>query len=211
MVITLAAPPLADGMVCGDWVSGGLINPVNIVRYQIGKPTPALDGISPATQDLVTPQTGDAQLNSILLQTGDQYRTELIRSEFVDTGALTLMAPAANMPPAGEVVTQYAVDLKFSASVRPVGTNPSSITRLDGDVPAQAAIIAATPPQRFVGLTVRLSTRTRVPDQKTSLVTNPRARFDVFGGNAAGTSSHFARVRTLVQEVSLANLGGISW
>jgi hypothetical protein len=212
MTITLASLPATDGMVCGDWVSGGLINPVNIIDYFIGNPDQTVDGISNAAKDLVTPQTNDPQMAAIIAQTGDLYRTELIRTEMFDVNGnvKTIVPPPPGLPSPGEVVAEYAVDLKFSAVVRTAGTNPT-LTRLDGDSAADSATIAGTPAQQFVGLNIRLATRTRAPDRSISLSTNPRSRFDVFGGNPAGTADHFARVRTLTEEVALPNLGGLIW
>jgi hypothetical protein len=209
--LQLVNTPMSDGMVCGDWVSGGLINPVGIIDYHIGQPTVASDGISAATLDLVAPQNNDPKMAAIVAQTGDLYRTELIRRELYDNnGTAALMPAVAGLPAPGEVVAEYAVDLKFSATIRTPGDAPT-IKRLDGDT--DGADIETTPAQQFVGLMVRLSTRGRAPDRSAGLTSNPRARFNVFATNpmTAGQADHFARVRTLVQEVTLPNLGGIKW
>lgn len=207
-------PP--TNVTCGAWVGGGLINPISIVDYWVGRPTIANEQITPATADLIA---NDPSTDG---QTGDLNRTELIRSELVDNGGLLeIPLPAyAGAPAPSQVVGEYAVDLSFGVTARSApGPNPGLI-RLDGDVPGDVASIInlnLANPQRFVGVRVRISTRTRAPDREGPIITNPTARFDVFGAHVAGphggagTSTHFARVRSLEQDISLPNLAGLQW
>lgn len=211
--ITLDRTPPSN-VTCGAWVAGGLINPVSIVDYWVGRPTVATHGITPAAADLIAI---DATIAS---QSGDNGRTELVRTELFDNGGALVVFPPAypGAPPSSEIIAEYAVDLSIGATARS-GTGPNpGIQRYDGDVDGAAiAALTAANPQRFVGLRVRVSTRTRTPDRDGAIVTNPRARFDVFGvhtgfsHNGSGTSTHFARVRSLTQDITLPNLSGITW
>ncbi|MFO0617737.1 MAG: prepilin-type N-terminal cleavage/methylation domain-containing protein [Polyangiaceae bacterium] len=209
---------LPTNVTCGAWVGGGLINPLSIVDYWIGKPTVVNHFITPATADMIAPDLANAA------QSGDLNRTELVRTEMIDTGAgLAPFPPAyAGAPPASEVVAEYAVDFSIGVTARqlpgpPPEINPN-LVRYDADLDAASInLLSQNDPQRIASVNVRISTRTRAPDREGPIVTNPRARFDVFGvhtGNVhggSGTSTHYARVRTLSQEIALPNLAGLTW
>ena len=216
IVLDQAPTTLAD---CGPGATRGLINPISIVEYWIGKPLASPAGFSPDALDLATPVTGQAA------QTGDDGRTELIRTEILDNGtpARTPMpdwyAGAGSLAPGSEVVAEFAVDLTFAAKKRPKVVSPTALDFYDfGDDRIDWNGGAFKEPELYSSLLVRLSTRTRVPDREAPVLASPRSRFAVFdsantsfGGTPAGTTSHFARVRTLSTEVSLPNLAGNQW
>jgi hypothetical protein len=207
---------LPSDITCGAWVGGGLINPISIVDYWVGKPTVAGFGITQATADLISADP------AIAAQTGDNNRTELVRTELLDQGGPLVVMPVAfpGAPPPSEVISEYTVDFAVGVTARTGVGNSPNVVRYDADVDgATIAGLNAADPQRFTGVRIRLSTRTRAPDREGAIQTNPRARFDVFGPhpvlggnhNGSGTPTHFARVRTLIQDVSLPNLTGITW
>lgn len=211
--LTLDRTPPSN-VTCGAWVAGGLINPVSIVDYWVGRPTVLAHGITPAAADLIAIDP------AIAAQSGDNGRTELVRTELFDNGgALVVMPPAyPGAPPSSEIIAEYAVDFSIGVTARAgAGANPT-LVRYDGDLDAGLiAGLSAGSPQRFTSLRVRVSTRTRSPDREGAIINNPRSRFDVFGvhtgftHDGSGTSTHYARVRSLTQDLALPNLSGITW
>ncbi len=185
MTLTLDAAPFSNGMVCGDWISGGLINPVNIIQYWVGAPA-AADHLAPAAAALLAPQAS--------AQTGDANRTELIRTELTDVGAgspqqLVALNPAGFY--ASDVVAEYAIDFNISATFR-TGTAPdfTGLTHLDGDDSSVVSNFGSTAAESFVGMGVRLSVRARAPDRDAGIGTSPKSRYNVFG---APVPNAFAR------------------
>jgi hypothetical protein len=88
-----------------------------------------------------------------------------------------------------------------------------------GTAPAGAAWpagLGGVPPlaERYAGLTVQLTTRTRVPDREAPAA-NPTGRFAVCDGAGCAAPAppqlRFARVRTLTREVNLPNLAGVTF
>jgi hypothetical protein len=209
MTVTLVAAPNSNGMVCGDWVSGGYINPVNIIEYWVGVPTTA-DQLAQANLNLIS-----AQAPTI---TGDGNRTELVRSELMDDGSGTGALKYANDTAdptyaASEIAAEYTVDFNIAATIRTnLNAVPVTLARLDGDTePTTSFNNANLTSQEYVGLGVRLSTRTRAPDRDSPVASNLKARFDVFAGVTPAPATRWARVRTFTQEVNLPNLEGIKW
>ena len=132
-------------------------------------------------------------------------RTELVRVE--------LDADGAELDDTLEVVAEYAVDLKFGLTSASPGPTPV-VTRYAIGEPEvyeiAAALDAGGTPERIRSLTVRLSTRAAIRDRERGLPAPSEGgllRFQL-GPNP---SDGFARMRTLVNEVSLPNLAGSTW
>ncbi|EYF01712.1 Type IV fimbrial biogenesis protein PilW [Chondromyces apiculatus DSM 436] len=209
------ALPFKDVGPCGisssGTNSGFIVSPVARVLYDIrslrSHPTYGL---------LVEPPQNSEQM------TGDLLRTELIRVE--------LDANDEEIPSTLEVVSEYAVDLKFGIStaaiVTATGVNPE-VQRFPIQTPALANIgtvagdiTSGGTPQRIRSVQVRLSTRTRAPDRDsersyTAGAETRHLRFLIPGvvpsvaalGDTvpAGAPAVYARMRTLQAEVALPN------
>ncbi len=142
--------------------------------------------------------------------------------------------PATNPtdPSTLEVVAEYAVDLKFAFSVDPTvpgtltppGSYPTASTLtyipLDDALnrnQTQASDVAASPwpnaPQRIRSVRYRLATRTAFPDRSDNPPPTPPAtyggpylyRYCMNPGGCNPNTVSWARVRTLISEVALAN------
>ncbi|AKT39383.1 PilW family protein [Chondromyces crocatus] len=207
------ALPYKDAGPCGISRSGSnanfLVTPVTRVRYDIRSLTN-----HPDYGQLVAPISEGV--------TGDQGRTELVRVE--------LDADNVEIANTLEIVSEYAVDLKFGISTAALVTsstvNPEVVrypirTPVIDDVYTIANDITnGGTPQRIRAVQARLSTRTRAPDRDADLYyptgTETRhLRFLIPGvvpavntlGDPipAGAPAVFARMRTLHAEVSLPN------
>lgn len=129
---------------------------------------------------------------------GDDTRTELVRVELNNDDSEDVTSL--------ELVSEYAVDLKFGVTKGPAEGaatffDPKGLTTLDfGD----AAV--ATTPELVRAVQVRLSTRSRAPDRDTPLASGGRPyRFAV---KPAPLATRFARMRTLFATVNLASQSG---
>jgi hypothetical protein len=211
-------PRSANQSVCGlNSLSRGYVNVVNLVRYQV------------RALNLAT-APGYAPLTSAFGQTPwDASRTELIRDE-LNVGTSTVDAPVA-IPNTEEVVSEYAVDLKFgvtfstgaggdvllSGSVPPGPPNDANLLQWAGNVATIAVPI--TGPQFVRAVRVRLSVRAREPDRELNILPSPAGgpvalglyRFQLDQAVSAGSRLQWARVRTLQADVALNNQMSLSW
>lgn len=163
-----------------------LVNTIAVVRYELQSMV-----TDPRYQPLVAAAAAGA--------TGDDLRTELVRTELDKNG----LADAAS----AELVSEFAVDLKFGISV----IDPA--TSLITDMPITAPedpLVYTTAPERIRSVHVRLSTRARAPDRDTPLPTGPDGRKHRFQLTIGGRSV-YARMRTLYTEVALQNLMRATW
>jgi hypothetical protein len=176
------------GTLCGiDQCTGCTVNVVNFIRYDVA--------------DL----RGNANYADLYAASAavpyDDTRTELRRVE---------LNPSTGQVLAGteELVTQYAVDLKFGLLVdnRQLGaTEPDMLAIPFGD---SNVVAPPTGLHRVRGVRVRLGVRTRDADRDSDL--NPDAGlYRVAVGD--GGVGPFARVRTLQADVMLNNTASIPW
>jgi prepilin-type N-terminal cleavage/methylation domain-containing protein len=192
--VTLQAPPALPkklaGSTCGLLANsrGTFVSVISRIRYDIR----SLKG-NATYGPLVASVAGAPDA-----VTGDDGRTELVRVE--------LNNDDSEDPATLELVSEYAVDLKFGVSKGPaVGAanffNPSTLTHIDF---GEAGV--ATTPELVRAVQVRFSTRTRAPDRDTPLSSGGRPyRFAV---KPAPLPTRFARLRTLFTTVNLASQSG---
>lgn len=145
--------------------------------------------------------------------TGDGGRTELVRVELDATGA--------EIPGSLELVSEYAVDMRFGITVSTKITNdnynptvitygindPTDVHAIAGDVSTSTSSTGPTP-QLIRSVQVRLATRTRAPDRNTDLpqgLDGRRLHYAI-----PNVRPGFARVRTSYAHVALPNQGGFS-
>jgi hypothetical protein len=192
--VTITAPPALPRKVanstCGLLANsrGTFVSVLSRVRYDLRSlKNHAVYGPLVAS----VPGTPDAL-------SGDDGRTELVRVELNNDDS----EDAASL----ELVSEYAVDLKFGVTKGPAEGaatffDPKALTNLGfGD----AAV--ATTPELVRAVQVRLSTRTRAPDRDTPLTSGARPyRFAV---KAAPLNPRFARMRTLFTTVNLGSQSG---
>jgi type II secretory pathway pseudopilin PulG len=223
------------GGVAGLGVGRITVNPIQIVRWEIGVPTALYSS------------TALTQLGAALNPSGDPNKYDLIRS-FVD-------ATGKVVPESTEVVAEYAIDLKFAftvdADTHTLGaTDPNTQTggpvyqMLSFDSPANGAwapdvsqwlLPASTPllgPQRIRSVRVRLVSRSAIADRTSNIAPTPAnpaaapsgSTSELFlyrycagqiTGDAAApvmptcNGSGWARARTVTTEVDLPNQAGM--
>jgi prepilin-type N-terminal cleavage/methylation domain-containing protein len=128
--------------------------------------------------------------------------------------------------PAGtpEVVSEYAIDLKFGITVdNPATPSPNSLAIHDldtddgtgpiDDITNKATTVAGqAAPQRVRSVRFRVATRTSVADRELNLPmpTPYLARYCV-GPGPLTTCKKWSRVRTIVSEVALHNQARMNW
>lgn len=199
---------------CGVMGNGKdhLVNVVNLVRYSLKN----LSG-SPAYAPLYD-TTVTAGSQTIATGAVDTERTELVREELDTSGVL--------IPGTEEVITEFAVDLKFGLTVATVAAPSGGGTQLEqlGNVsPGSPAVYAYAgvpngapnplAPQRIRAVRVRLSVRSREADRLTGIPDGGTATSPVPGGlyRIGLGAGAFARVRTMQSDVALRNHRGDSW
>jgi hypothetical protein len=142
--------------------------------------------------------------------TGDDTRTELIRTE--------LMPDDTVMPGTTELITEFAIGMRFGLSALAITSQPDNPTVerfpiLDPNPNLQVFAIAgaaddvASRPEAIRSVQVRLSTRSRAPDRPTTLPGQPGKPYRFFISTAKGADK-FARVRNLEREFNLINMKG---
>ncbi|APR81862.1 Hypothetical protein A7982_07211 [Minicystis rosea] len=183
--------------ICG---SGLLVSVVSRVMYDVR----SLQGTTGTYAALVTPPAGTGQIS------GDTGRTELVRVEIDASGA--------ERPETLELVSEYAVDLRFGITAVPnrvTGDNYNpSVKTLEIGTPAIYTIAgdvsgSAATPQYLRAVQVRFATRTRAPDRDADLPVGfdgRRLRYQVLTTG----KSRYARMRTAYANVGLPNQGGFS-
>ncbi len=162
------------------------VNTISVVRYELMNMAGDL-----RYAPLVAPAAAAA--------TGDDTRTELVRTELDRNGQ--------PLPETRELVSEFAVDLKFGIST--IDTATTAITDFPIALPANPAVYA-TLPERIRSVHVRLSTRARAPDRDTDGAIGPDGRRQRFALDIFGKKS-YARLRTLYTEVALQNLVRATW
>jgi hypothetical protein len=182
-----------------------VISPVEIVHWQILQATSAS---IPASYHYGATSAPDP----------NEY---VLTRQYVD--AVTNLPNPATM----EVVSEYAVDLKFAFTVdtepaglnppgaAPNGSNPISFLQLDNSVQNApwGANVAAAPfvpglgPQRIRSVRVRAAIRTAYPDRTVNVAPPPTGQPYMYRYFIPGVINglQWARVRTGVTEVSLPN------
>ncbi len=192
--LKITAVAIPTGPTCGE-LSGGYINPINIIDYAPIHLTPALaagQGLGPTLQGVMDQDVAIAGI------VGDGSRMELLRRELDLAGDV--------IPGTAEIVADYVVDLNFSGRIAADPTKPHQLT------PIAFEAIGDQPQNQVRQLGVRLSTRARNPDRDNApnppAVDQPLVRFRVFPV-AATNRTQWARVRTFFSEVNITNLNGI--
>jgi len=127
--------------------------------------------------------------------TGENNRTELVRAE-IDANTYS------EFPDTIELIAEFAVDLKFAVT-KPQklnDTNPKIITYPfdDPQVEMEEYLTRA--------VDIRLSTRTRVPDRDTPLISGGRPYYFAAVPSTSKVKPRFARMRTLHTHVNLPNM-----
>jgi hypothetical protein len=184
-------------------VTGATVNPINFIRYDVR----SLNG-----------NADYAPIYANNNQIGDVDRTELRRVE-VDTSGNDIQGTE-------ELVSQFAVDLKFSLTVATAvvgGSDPLIQAVPDDDVSTTwAGDITGLPgnsgPERIKSVRVRLSVRSREADRGEDMPTTADIApgfYRVGLGNpaisVAPPGPPYARVRNLQADVALNNQMGIFW
>lgn len=185
---------LNQGADRGTGTRDVVVSALSQVRYEVR----SLAG-HPVYGQLVAPVSPEV--------TFDNARTELVRVE-VDLNGVEL-------PSSIELISEYAVDLKLGVSfASPDLTNPviSGIGINGYPTPANAqgyALVTDVPPEQIRAAHVRLSTRTRAPDRNMSLSLGAAgASQRLLRFQLDDNALHFARLRTLVSTIELANQAG---
>jgi len=207
-VVSLAAAPAVPTMdttgVCGCKLPcvGGLINPVARVLYDLRAVDPGtypqyLGLYATASHDEASKHKGLAKLP----------RTELVRVELDKDGN--------ELPTTLEVLTEYAVDLKFGITVATPGGPPSflpTVARYTFGDPMVYTVADTLPangrPQRIRKVQVRLSARAPRRDRDVGI---PAPSTGGLYRYSLGTDRGFARMRTLIADVALPNTNGAKW
>jgi hypothetical protein len=180
---------------------GMIISPVNTVRWRLA----------------ITASTAyDANLNS----GNDPAKYDLIRT-YLDVSGKEVGALGNAQ---GEIVAEFMIDMAFALSVdqTPAGnldagpqilnipfdggagswagpiTGPETLTVIAPSVPS---------PQRVRSVTIRLASRAALPDRNTDLTETPPYYYRI----AVGDAGKYARVRTMLSEVFLANQGAMTY
>ncbi len=212
-------PPLifrsGSALQCGiaGAARSSVVNVVNIVHYALRDMS-----LRPNYQPLFD-NSGFGPANE------NQKRAELVREELDTAGA-----PIADTE---EIVTEFAVDLKFGVTVGHVISGTTQVSKLEtippGDVnvaawagdttlvtaPAAAMPPASPPaPQLVRAVRIRLGVRSREADRATNLdggVGMPMAPGLYRIGTDPAGGGPFARVRTLQADVALRNQQGATF
>lgn len=162
------------------------LSAISLVRYDLE----SLAG-HPQYGPLVAPIASSA--------TGDAKRFELTRVE-LDKDLLPI-------PDTLELVSEFAVDLKFGISFMDAAT--TAVTDVPPPLPDNP-LIYTTPTERIRSVHVRFSTRARAPDRDVDLPAGPDGRRYRMQLPLAGKTI-YARMRTLYTEVALQNLVRATW
>jgi hypothetical protein len=182
--------------------TGALANVVNIIEYSIGVPTTTSYAAAVANTQTTIPT--------------DSGRTELLRVELDTSGN-----PIATTE---EVVTEYAVDMRFGISVAQSIVNNSGVldqqklvTFPEGNSEVYtwgaAPSGVANGPQQIRSVRARLSVRSREADRRGDMASTSSTfvpgfyRMQLPGGG----STPYARVRTIQADIALRNQMGVMW
>lgn len=195
-----ALPTRSSAVVCGcqGFCTGSLVNPISRVRYDLRRIDPAQH---PAYAALYR-RAGFSNVSSYHRGLPEVARTELVRVELDATGA--------EIPESLELVSEYAVDLKFGVTAEVPQNPPQPVPVLQRFPVGHATvydiarpIAAGGTPERIRAVQVRLSVRNADRDRDQNLVL-PTPDGGLFRYNL-GVDRGFARMRTLIADVSLPN------
>ncbi|MEN9578598.1 MAG: hypothetical protein RJA70_1607 [Pseudomonadota bacterium] len=197
-IVTLegAAPALIfrseSGIGCGlrGEETGAVMNTVNFIRYDL--------------RNLSDDDRYRPVYNSASAPEGEVDRTELVREELLPTGAL--------VPNSTELVSEYAVDLRFRLTVAPSSGSalqyvPQATVEDWAGLPDSLG--AGRGPQLIRSVHTWLSVRSREPDRASTIAAPAGPLFRV--GLGASGGAPFARVRTVQARVALHNQMGVTW
>ena len=211
MVISLKATPAITfrrpGTACGvEGLGVGMqANVINWIRYEIRdlqkNPPPSYKSLYAASATAP----------------GDETRRELVRVELDYDGK--------EMADSLELIAEYAVDLKFGLTVisgfkTTANVDPAVMQFPVGDAKnydytyevSSTSPVNDKAPHRIRAVRARLAVRSREADRNAGVTppssAPPGALFRYAVGSADGG---FARVRTLVADISLPNLASITW
>lgn len=198
----------ATGTTCGINALGAdlVVNPVDIIRYQLAD-----------LNDAATyPQFAELFADDLARPSYDSTRLDLIR-ERLDPSDLSVI------PDTTELVTEYAVDLKFGLTVN-TDTVTGANTYFDEDdvnipnyagnpVGAEAGQMGAYGPHLIRGIHARLSVRTREADFKAPLLTGTAltsaTSADLY--RVAVAPGEYARLRSLRAHIATRNTRSETW
>jgi prepilin-type N-terminal cleavage/methylation domain-containing protein len=176
--------------------SGFPVHVISRVRYEVQSVVN-----DPAFADYIQP------INPV---TGDNIRTELIRSELLPDDSV--------MAGTRELVTEYAVGMRFGLTALTITSQPDApvLERfpITDPTPNTSVFTVAGPadvvgnrPEAVRAVQVRLSVRSRAPDRPSTLPQQAGKPYRFFISTARGAEK-FARVRNLEREFSLVNTKG---
>lgn len=142
--------------------------------------------------------------------TGDDIRTELIRTELTPDDAV--------MAGSTELITEYAVAMRFGLTALGITSQPDApvLERfpITDPTPNANVFVVAGPadvinnrPEAIRSIQVRLSVRSRAPDRPTALPGQAGKPYRFFISTAK-SSDKWARMRNLEREFSLINTKG---
>lgn len=142
--------------------------------------------------------------------TGDDIRTELIRTELAPNDTV--------IPGSSELITEYAVGMRFGLTALAITSQPDApvLERFPITDPtpnanvftvAGPADVVASRPDAIRSVQVRLSVRSRAPDRPTTLPGQAGKPYRFFISTAK-TADKFARMRNLEREFNLINMKG---
>ncbi len=183
---------------CEGWCTGALVNPVARVLYDLRTIDPGKYKDYAGLYPKIAPAAGHK--GAVLPK-----RTELVRIELNQTGA--------EIPDTLELVSEYAVDLKFGITVQTPGGPPNNVPTLERHAIGVSKVydeanLNTGRPERVTGVQVRLSVR--APRSDRQVVIPPPADGGLYRFYL-GKNQGFARVRTLVADVHLSNQASVSW
>ena len=178
-----------------------LMSVVSRVTYDVRSVAGNLTYSGLVSPTLQTPQG----VQNMAAVTGDNGRTELVR---VELDPVT----GAEVPNTLEVISEYAVDLRFGITAQTTMTTGNiflpTMTTTPISVPPNN-LVYTTPPQAIRSVQVRLATRARAPDRVSPMPAAPTTDGRLLHFQIdPNLSPQYARVRTAYANVTLPNQGG---
>ncbi|MEM9693593.1 MAG: prepilin-type N-terminal cleavage/methylation domain-containing protein [Myxococcota bacterium] len=182
---------------CEGFCTGALVNPVTRVRYDLRQINPqAVPGYRPLYN-----RGFDPALAQFHRGDNEVARTELIRVE--------LDAENQEIDTTLELLTEFAVDLKFGLAREQLANPPPDLPVIERFAIGAADVYATTrtpttagTPELARSIQVRLSTRSDRADRDVGIP--PTANGGLYR-YSLGPNRGFARVRTLITDITLVN------